>query len=172
MYDSDTFTHDGFTFRVHIEPDDFQREPWTEEDGHGPVSDWKRHAFGMGTKPPKAPGELILVWDHGSYRTYDFAEACRIARRDGWGAAGDEGMTRRAKAAHAARADFERLRRWCAGDWSYVGVWVELLDDEGEPTGERSVGLWGVESDAADYLEEVAREEAGELIANLVSRAA
>jgi hypothetical protein len=171
MYDNDTFEHDGMSFRVTFPRDDFQREPWTEEDGHGSISNWLRHAFGQGTKPPKAPGERILVWDCGSYRTYDFAEACKIALRDGWGATGDEGMKPHQKAAHAAEADFKRLRAWCNNDWTYVGVVVELLDDESEPTGETE-SLWGVESDADDYLDECAHELAAEIIANLQSRAA
>ena len=84
LYDGDIIEHDGARFRVEFPFDDSGRAPW-EDDGHGEVSDWKRHAFGQGSKPPKRPGELILCWDHGSYRTYDFKGACEIARRGGWG---------------------------------------------------------------------------------------
>ena len=155
--DTATIEHGGATFKVALEFDVDRDPPWESEDGHGPVSDWKHHAFGQGTKPPKAPGERDIVWDNGSYRTYDFAEACKIARRDGWGATGDAGMKPRQKAAHAAEADFQRLRAWCEGQWSYVGVTVELLDDKGDPTGE-TAALWGIESDAGEYLVEVAHE--------------
>lgn len=51
--------------------------PWDNEDGHGPVSKW--------TNRPKRPGELVLQSDRGGYRYYDYAEAVKIAKRDGWG---------------------------------------------------------------------------------------
>lgn len=74
----DTITVGRHTFAVTIEPDQAHGAPWDEEDGHGPVSDWARRA--------KAPGEIELHSDrHGWRRYYDFAEACRIARKDGWG---------------------------------------------------------------------------------------
>ena len=73
LYDNDIIEHDGSRFRVTFPYDDIDDAPWERDDGHGDISDWKRHAFGQGTKPPKAAGELILCWDHGSYRTYDFA---------------------------------------------------------------------------------------------------
>lgn len=67
----------GFTLHATIEPDTEYGTPWDNEDGHGPVSDW--------TTRDKLPGELILSNDRSSKRFYDFAEACRMARRDGWG---------------------------------------------------------------------------------------
>lgn len=68
----------------------------------------------------------------------------------------------KAYAAAAAMADFKRLRDWCNDEWCYVGVIVELLDDEGEPTGE-TASLWGIESDCDEYLAEVAIELTGEI---------
>ena len=62
---------------VAIVDDDQNNPPWENEDGHGPVSDW--------TRRDKRPGEIELNSDHGSKRYYDFQEACKIARRDGWG---------------------------------------------------------------------------------------
>lgn len=167
LHDQATFEHNGHKFRVTFPHDDCGDTPWEREDGHGPVSDWKRHAFGMGSKPPKAPGEMILIWDHGSYRTYDFQAAVKQAKAEGWDAA-PYGGTRGEKAHRAAMADFDRLRRWCDDQWSYVGVVVELLDDEGDAMGEEE-SLWGVESDAGDYLEKCARELADEIIHRLAS---
>ena len=74
----ETIEHNGRTYRVEIEPDYDHGAPWEEEDGHGPVSEWTSRA--------KLPGEVIIAKDRGSYRYYDFAGACRIARRDGWDA--------------------------------------------------------------------------------------
>lgn len=167
MHDGQTFEHNGNKFRVTFPYDDDATAPWDREDGHGPVSEWKRHAFGQGSKPPKRPGEMILCGDRHGYRTYDFAEAVRIAKRDGWDAEPyNTAETRGQRAAKAAMADFNRLRRWCSDQWNYVGVVVELLDKDGDPTGETE-SLWGIESDAGDYLEEVARELAEEIIHRL-----
>jgi len=159
---ADIFEHEGIQFSFRTEHDADHEAPWDAEDGHGPVSEWKRHAFGMGSKPPKKPGEMILVCDRGSYRTYDFAEAVKIAKRDGWDAE-PYGGTKGQKAHRAAMADFDRLRRWCNDQWDYVGVIIEMLDDAGDPMGETE-SLWGVESDAGDYFEEVAQELAAEII--------
>lgn len=112
----DTIEIDGRDFAVTIDRDDIG-EPWEWEDGHGPVSDW--------TMRDKAPGEMVLAEDRGFRRYYDFAEACVIARRDGWGSPNDAGMTARQKAAKAALADYEYLRAWCNDDWQYSVVTVE-----------------------------------------------
>lgn len=72
-----TVTHGAWIFTARIEPDDGMRAPWKEHDGHGPVSEW--------TTRDKTPGELVLCSDYGSKRYYDYATACHIARRDGWG---------------------------------------------------------------------------------------
>ena len=77
--DSITATRDDFTYTATVHHDSYHGAPWDDCDGHGPVSDW--------TNRDKLPGELILT-SHtraGQRRYYDFAEACRIARRDGWG---------------------------------------------------------------------------------------
>jgi hypothetical protein len=55
------------------------------------------------------------------------------------------------KAAAAAMADFERLRGWCNDEWHWCGV-VVTLNTGGT---EHEASLWGIESDADDYIEEV-----------------
>jgi len=200
----ETFTHNGKTYAARLERDETHGAPWIEECGHGPVTGWERR--------DKVPGELILAEDRGMARFYDFQEACKIARRDGWGflpgelvtdrfahsgkrkfrayvARPDPGfldllaygpdinsailslyamhkatMTPRQYAAEAARRDYERMRQWCNDVWSYVGVIVAPVCpccDEIDESESRS--LWGIESDAGDYLQEVARELADEI---------
>lgn len=159
-----TITVRGLTFAVTHEPDTAHGAPWSEEDGHGPVTDW--------TSRDKQPGERVLCEDRGSRRYYDFAEAMKIAKRDGWGiapervAAWTESAGRAPTAAQIAEAavnyDFARLRDWCADRWYYVGVCVELLNVDDEPTGETR-SLWGIESDAGEYLDETAHELADEI---------
>lgn len=146
LYDGETIERDGVIYTVSIEGDDDSGTPWDNECGHGPVSDW--------TDRDKLPGELVLHSDGGWYRYYDYAEACRIARSDGWGISADpqrDGETTRAYRARAAMADYDRLRQWCNDVWSYVGIIVTA--DDG-----RSASLWGIESDAGEYLVEVANE--------------
>ena len=164
LFDRDTFERQGMTFRVQFEPDYNRAAPWEEEDGHGPVSDWRRADYY--SRPRKRAGERVLISDHGAARFYDFQEACKIALRDGWGVPLYKTGTKRQQAAWAVEADFQRLRAWCNDEWSYVGVVVELLDDEGDPLGETE-SLWGIESDAYAYLEEVAGELADAIISRL-----
>lgn len=76
MYDGEIFEHDGMRFKFETQWDDSGNVPWDDE-GHGPVSDWTSRA--------KRAGELELCRDGQSRRYYDFAEACKLARRDGWG---------------------------------------------------------------------------------------
>lgn len=205
----------AFTLTVTIQHDDDSDAPWDREDGHGPVSDWRKCDYAGNV--PKSPGELMLcdndrsgMSGHKSARFYDYAEACRIARRDGWGflpgplvtkqnsggkwhawVGREDGcgeclfntgghddinaainavydahratMTPRQYAASAARADYDRLRAWCNDDWSYVDVIVTATHtDTGIECGTAS--LWGIESDATDYLLETANELADEAL--------
>jgi hypothetical protein len=77
-------------------------------------------------------------------------------------------MTAKAYAAEAAERDFKRLRAWCNDEWTYVGAIVTLCDDDGEtPRPLYSESLWGIESDAADYIAEVAEELADQIIDRL-----
>lgn len=193
------FEVNGETFTAKIEADDTGDLPWENFDGHGPVSEW--------TTRDKEPGELVLATDGRSRRFYDFAAACRMARRDGWGTlpaplkieTDDTGkepfqrrggtaesgpykatdpddvnraiaavyeahkatMTPRQYAAAAARADYERLRRFCADQWQYIGVVVRRAG-HCDCCGETD-SLWGVESDSGDYIREVAQELADEM---------
>lgn len=143
-----TEDEDGRQYQVdHYEDDN--TPPWDREDGHGPVTDW--------VSRDKLPGELVLCRDRRVNRFYDYAEACCIALREGWGVQDPTGKTKRQIAAQAAREDFERLRAWCDNEWSYVGVEVTPYptDDNPEP---HSVSLWGIESDNEDYLAQIVVE--------------
>lgn len=64
-------------------------------------------------------------------------------------------MTPRQYAALAARADFDRLKAWCDDEWCWIGVEV-VAEKAGVRLGGAS--LWGIESDAGDYLVEVTNE--------------
>ena len=155
--DSFTFTHNGRSFTAELHYDENHGAPWEEEDGHGPVSDWELRN--------KRPGEVIIAESEGFKRFYDFAEACRIARKDGWDVYPYRTGTKRQIAARAARADMERMKAWCNDEWCYMGV---IVREKGacRCCGERE-SLWGLESDFRDELKQVAQELAEELTARL-----
>lgn len=158
------------TLVVSIQPDSDMGPPWEEHHGHGPVSEW--------TTATKTAGQMILNKDGRSKRYYDFQEACAIARRDGWGLSPEHKAELTAKlgraptgreiAARAAMLDFFRLQAWCDDSWSWIGVCLfELPRDQynsprdvaDSPDWDNyKAGLWGIESDATDYHDEVARE--------------
>lgn len=192
MRDGEVFEHDGNRFRVYLRADDTHGAPWNEEDGHGPVSDWRSR--GCNGHYAKSPGERLLFCTRTHAMFYDFAEAIRIAHRDGWGfmplplttvsdasghtvSAGPfkahhptdiNAATREVYAQHRAtfptirayraaaeEADFKRMQDWCDEVWIYIGVIVELVNADDEPMG-YSESLWGIESDADEYIADTA----------------
>lgn len=79
------FEVDGTQFAFAVAPDDCgMGPPWEEHCGHGEVREIRRNLWGH---YPKAPGERI-IWEDGRADValaYDFAGACELAKRDGWG---------------------------------------------------------------------------------------
>jgi hypothetical protein len=157
---------EGWKAIVNVKPDEGMGPPWKEHDGHGPVRE-------AGTLrdilSDKRPGEKVLMTYHRDVvGFYDFAEAVKMAKRDGWGA--PEGWTctnggrkhscgKGCVAVAAAEADYRRMLGWCkgsqAGGWDWCGVVVTVLDAEGAVVDHQS--LWGIEDDT-DYWREVAAE--------------
>ena len=161
--DGDTIkcTVDGFDITATIHHDDSGDAPWESCDGHGPVSDW--------TSRSKRAGELVLHSDHGSHRYYDFAEAIKIAKRDGWDAQPYKTGTKAQQAERAVKADFEALQAWCKDEWWYVGVAVTMSKNDIQLTGDFDHALWGIEANYPDsdnaHLTEVANEYIDEALA-------
>jgi hypothetical protein len=165
-----TIWHKGLSFAVELQPDDSGDMPWERADGHGPV----RHVrYYQRDLVQKAPGERILSCSNGGGTwLYDWAAAMKQAATEGWGVSLESRATltkvlgREPTAgevlADAVGQDFEFLRGFIAGNWSYIGVVVTLLDVDSEPTGETE-SLWGVESNSDAYIDETASELAGEI---------
>lgn len=160
-YDSFNFEHAGRHFVASLYVDYSNDAPWENDCGSGVVSDWEHR--------DKLPGERVLAEDGRSKRFYDVSATMAVARRDRWGICDEEKANLAAKLgrtptdgeirAAAVEKDFEFLRGWCNDDWHYCGVGVRLLDEAGEPVGDEfEHALWGIESNAGDYLEEVACE--------------
>lgn len=155
---------DGWYVEFESEYDQDHGEPWKECDGHGPVTYWVHR--------DKHAGERVLCSDRSTKRYYDFAEAMKIAKRDGWGLNDDELAKLTKRLGHtptkgqiteaAVEHDFQYLKDWCEDRWHYIGVIVTLFNEDDEEQDERS--LWGVE-DSGDYYQTVASELADELIA-------
>jgi len=139
-------TIDGFKVTARIEYDHDMGEPWKEHDGHGVVSEWTTRA--------KRPGERVLNQDRGSYRYYDFAATVRLARRDDWDAPPYGTGTAKQRAERAAEADYRRMKAWCDNEWHWCGV-VLSVSRAGICLDDHAASLWGIESDAGDYFEEV-----------------
>lgn len=164
-YNSFDFELHGVAFRAFLVADEDHGRPWEESDGHGPVRQVAKGYNGLEKRPGERP---LYVGGRGEYSwAYDWQAAMKIARRDGWGVSGGRlpGETARQYAARAVTADFEFLRAWCNDAWHYCGVCVSRLDEDGETLDEPySYALWGIESNAADYLREVANENAAEIL--------
>lgn len=153
----------GLVIRIKTEHDQTHSAPWKECDGHGPVSEW--------TTRDKGPGERIISTDRRSHRFYDFAEAVKIAKRDGWGLTPEKLTALAAKQTHllttgeiavaSVEADFEFLRGWCADEWQYIAITVSLENGDGQELASDSLG--GVES-FGNYWKEQAAEMANTLI--------
>jgi hypothetical protein len=76
-------------------------------------------------------------------------------------------LTRGEIRAAAVARDYEYLRRYCEGQWHYVGVIVTPLcmaDDEPDDDMPNDYGfaVWGIESDASDYIAEIVDDLADE----------
>ena len=149
-----TFIRAGVRFKAYVEQDDISDAPWERADGHGPVRTQSR---GWG-HISKYPGERVLHTTRHTVWLYDWQAACRLARKDGWNAEPYDAPNRIQR---AVQADFDYLRRWLQDDWWYVGVRVCR---EGQYEGRYANTLWGIESDADDYIREVAEELADEIL--------
>lgn len=159
--DLTAFDYEGKTFHVKIMDDDCCEPPWEHCDGHGPVSDW--------TRRDKKAGEWVLCEDNGLKRYYDFAEAMRMAKEEGWDAKPYGVGTKGERALRAVTADFEWLRKWCNDDWKYVTLHVTLfgeVDEYGYADVEYEDYLGRVEYDYSSngYWLEAAKEMASEIM--------
>jgi hypothetical protein len=167
MDHNEIFEHDGYHFRFKLEEDVDMGAPWEEHDGHGPV---RTVQYLSGRQIDKKPGERVL-WENGSRHNvylYDWQGAIALAKKDGWGVPAGlrENLTPGRIAELAVQADFDRLRGYLNEHWSWVGVVVQMLDDEGDVVETNS--LWGIESDSPEYHDQVARELASDLVVPLL----
>lgn len=160
-YDSFEFELEGVLFEARIYADEDADAPWDNEEGHGPVRCVRRGE-------QKRPGERPLHNDRGDVWLYDWAEACKLARKDGWNAPPYDAPNRIER---AVQADFDRMRTFLSGYWGYVGIGVALAGDDDAPAPSDGDffenALWGVASDDNAYLREVAEDLARPILAEM-----
>lgn len=158
--DKITCQKDGFTVTATVEHDEFMGPPWKEHDGHGPVSDWR-------PKNSKRPGEKILTEDRGSCQFYDWQEAIKKAKADGWDAPPYKTGTKGQTAERAVQRDFEVLRAWCNDEWTWCSIVLSVFRN-GEEVLENAASLYGIEMNYPggdnSYLREVANQLLDEAI--------
>ena len=159
LCNGDTFTQNGETFRVNFEHDADAGYPQDNCDGHGKVR--RSNYAHTESRSDKKPGERPLNNPgRNEYQFYyDWADACKQAKKDGWNTPQYDAPNR---VERAVKADFEFLRGFLNNDWEYVGVIVSRLDSNGEETGETE-SLCGVET-FRDYHNCVALELAQSII--------
>lgn len=145
------------TYKVEILPEEGGELPWEWSDGYGIVSDW--------TTRDKRPGELILCADRNSKRFYDFAGTMKKARAEGWDHTPYNTGTKDERARRAVMADYENLKAWCDGDWSYVYVMVTCTE-----TGDTSSLGMIASNSSPDYFEEVQADLIAEIESVIDSR--
>ena len=136
-YDKHTEEYKGHRITIESHYDEDMGPPWKEHDGHGPVSEW--------TRREKLPGERVLCDDRGSKRFYDFQEAVKLAKADGWGVSGGKlpGESASQYAARAVDADYKHLKAWCDNEWFWSG-YIAKVD------GKETDACWGF--DDAEYM--------------------
>ena len=156
----------GRLFDVEYLPDYDSGYPWENCDGHGPV---RRTLKAHGSRGDKQPGERPLnrpgCREYQFY--YDWQEACKKARAEGWNT---EPYDAPNKVQRAVQADFDFLRAYLNNEWSYVTVHVSLLmeDENGEMRVAMDEYLGGVET-YNNYHEDVAMDLTLELLAREVT---
>jgi hypothetical protein len=150
--------HKGITFQVETMRAEGHGAPWEEDDGRGIVTDWLYY--------PDDPNlrKLGNEGRDGNARYFDVAATRAKAKADGWGLS-DEDRAKLPKRATKAQildaiveGEYRFLNGWCSDEWEYIGVIVSL------PGTGIDASLWGIESNAGDYLQEVARELADQII--------
>lgn len=163
LIDTQKIEHCGCTVLIEYFADYDQSAPWENSDGHGNVTRVNKN-WHTG-RIEKKPGQVVLYSGNGNEYSYlyDFADAMKTAKLDGWNAEpyAPEGDTPGKKALRAVNADMEYLRGWCADEWHYVGVVCTLLDSDGEKT-DNTESCWGFET-YKDYHLEAGRDMAEEL---------
>ncbi len=155
--EEDTELPGGWKLRVRVEGDNSYAElPWVDECGNGVVLDRLPHSYYDQTN---------LYWPIGDSRGwYDVKASLAIALEEKWDAKPFGVGTKLEQAMRAVKANYAYLDGYAEGRWSYVGLIVELLDENDRVLEEES--CWGFESDATEHLCSEVRSWAAHMVVN------
>ena len=166
LYEYDALTHDAYACKDDAELEamldlidsTYELYVWDDNDcllgRFVHQSDFDRFSFGRHVSPP-----YLLLPDIGYPPQMTIAmwmEHWDIEKVEG---CDDESMSVNL---YLQLQSAQRLSDYYNDRWTYIGVVVTLFDEDGEEVGEEST--WGIESDCADYIVEVANELSGELV--------
>lgn len=95
----------------------------------------------------------------------------RAINRDRWGVSKEtraevaRAMRKKPREVSPVDADRHYLRGFCADEWNYIGVSVRIIGADGEPIGDDYMhAIWGIESNAGEYINETACELARDIL--------
>lgn len=145
----------GWYWKVKFEHDSDHERPEEWDDGRG-ITSWERRSL------EKWEHGWVLVWDRYSPLLYDYKASLEKALKDGWDAPPYHTGTKLEQATRAVKQDYDYLRGYYNQDWWYVGMIVELYDEDDHLIDEDS--CWGYESNCMDYLCSEARSWAARMI--------
>lgn len=142
--DTRDIEHNGAKYRAELFNDDFGEAPWEQSDGHGKVTR-------VSGNFSKKPGQVVLYKgdrNECSY-LYDFADAMKTAKREGWNTKPYDAPD---QALRAVTTDMDYLRGWITGDWCYVAIEVFPLTEDGDELRSKTQYLGMVEMSNDDYI--------------------
>ena len=157
----------GITFKVHTERDDDHDAPWEDGDGRGIVTDWLGSYGLREVVANDYDGHTLRLLgreEYGRARYFDMTATRSKALDEGWGLSDEDraklpdGYTDEQLLDAIVEKEYEHCEGWACDDWQYIGVIVSL------PGTGIEASLWGIESNAGEYLTEVARELADQII--------
>lgn len=159
LFHSETVEVSGIECLLEYFHDEDSDAPWENDEGCGTVR--KAHDAHAERCSDKKPGERPLNQaGRNEYQFYyDWQEAMKIAKRDGWNAKPLDAPNR---ALRAVQSDFDYLQGYVNNDWHYAGVVCTVLDADGEKT-DVSDSCWGFET-LNDYHETEGKAMAQSLI--------
>lgn len=163
VIESREIEHRGLTFRVELEADQGHPVPWEDGDGRGVVVDRRERERLI--EDMDAPRDRFRpMGDQGHDLYFDWEATRAKAAEESWGVTPEKaaGLTQDQILDAAVEQEYEFLRGYCTGAWSYIGIVVSL---QAFPDATRSV--WGIESDDEALLIEVAQDLAEELLDEL-----
>ena len=132
---------DGFTVMYMFEYDTDSGPPWADED-----VDLMRHGY---LRADKKNNERPILTNQGEYWFFDWAAACKLARRDKWNTPPYNAPN---QVERAVQNLFDYYKAYLNEEWHYVGITVWLAE---HPQYEHAV--WGFETYQDYHKEEVPR---------------